>query len=1047
MKYTILKIILGFLLCPTSIFGQVASGQISGTVKDITGGIVPGAAVEATNVDTGLKETGITDNEGRFRLVGTIVGFYRVSASLPGFKTAIRSGIDLTVGREAVLNFVLEPGLLEESVEVVGEASPVNTTSGAVAHLVDNAQVHSLPLNGRDLAQLATLQPGVVSAPASDGSRRALSMGGARPSQNSFLLDGADINDQRNWTPGSAAGNLLGVEILREFEVITNNYSSEFGRSPGGIVNAVTRSGSNRFEATLFAFHRNDNLDATNFITNRSGLEKPEFKRNQFGAVVGGPIIRNRTFFLASYEGLREGLGLTQAATVPTEQARQGNLPGQPPFQVDLAVEPYLQLYPLPNGSDFEDGTAEFSSTSTQVTEEDFFFFRIDHQISEKNHLFFRYYFDDASRASPDSLQFVETLNDSRNQYFTIEEKWTASTRLLNTLRFSFNRSRDGRDFLGLEVVPEALSFVPGRPLGQTSISGMTGFGPSRFGPSRAALNLFEVNEGAAYSAGRHSIKFGLDVKRLQNNNETAQSLWGFYQFRSLRDFLTNSANSVELPFPETDAIRGWRQWMWGFYLQDDIRWRPNFTWNLGLRYEFITVPQEVNGKVANLRDPLRDAQTTVGNPFFENPSLQNFTPRVGFAWDPFGEGKTSVRAGFGIFFEQVWTDAYRNPGSRQSPFFTLTRVPNPIFPNEFDFVDFDTVQGSGRVDTIQFDLDNPYRLHYSLNLQHEFLPQTVLSIGYIGARDITLLRLLDFNTAIPEILLDGRKFFAEGLSPRNPAFGGIRHKSSDGNSFYHSLQIGVRRRFQDGLSIQSSYTFSKSIDEGSIVTTQGGEFANGDITQDPDDRLSERALSSFDIRHNWVLNVTYSLPFGVGLSGAAEKLLSGWQINGILSIASGSPFSAVLGFDRARSLPQSGGGGQRPNLVSGQSNNPVVGATTGCTGVMAGQELGTPDRYFDPCAFELQDPGFFGDLGRNTMIGPGLANLDFSLVKDLVVAEDIRLQFRIESFNLFNHPNFAIPGQRTVFTRGAVRVGSAGRVTRTSTPGRQMQFGLKFSF
>jgi hypothetical protein len=461
---------------------------------------------------------------------------------------------------------------------------------------------------------------------------------------------------------------------------------------------------------------------------------------------------------------------------------------------------------------------------------------------------------------------------------------------------------------------------------------------------------------------------------------------------------------------------------MTAFYVQDDIRTHRRLTLNLGVRYERVSVPEETNGWSANFRDPLRDAQPGVG-PMFTNPSNSNFAPRAGIAWDPFGDGKMSIRSGFGVFFDPIWTDFYANAGNRLAPFYTLGSVRNPVFPRA------DSVVGSsgfvlGRQDVLQYQPQNPYNMQYNFTVQRQFTADTVLTASYAGQRGTHLARFIDGNQAIPQILPDGRKFFPADSVTRNPNLTGVRYKVTDGQSFYNALQLSFSQRLSKGLLFRLNYVYSKNIDDGSVTVTQGGD---NDLPQDPDSRKAERGLSNYDVRHYFVTYWSWEIP----AFGGPKWLTGGWQWNAIGSVASGNPFSAVVGFDRARARFQAGTSPQRPDLAAGQSNNPV---------------LGGPDRYFDPAAFLLPTAGFFGNLGRNTLIGPGLASIDISVNKRFRITERVEAQFRTEMFNSLNHPNLAIPSARTVFSSSGP-VGSAGRITSTATSARQLQLGLKLIF
>jgi Carboxypeptidase regulatory-like domain/TonB dependent receptor-like, beta-barrel len=1018
---------LAFLLLFAGIaaFAQSDTGGVSGVVVDESGGVLQHVEIVAENQQTGARRTVHSSDVGRYHILQLAPGPYRIAARLEGFETGIREGVVVTVGREAGLNLTLKVGAITQETVVVADAAQVETISGALSALMDNRSIRELPLNGRDLAQLALLEPGVTpSRRSSDsgGPGAKLVVSGNRPSQVSFVLDGSDINDANNNTPGSAAGVLLGVDTLQEFRVLTNSYNAAFGRSAGGVISAATRSGTNAWHGSLFEFVRNSSFDAKNFF-DAPNQPIPPFKRNQFGAIFEGPIHRDKTFFLISYEGLRQRLGLTSRTVVPDQDARLGIIPGRERVQIDPSVPGYLDLIPLPNGRNFGDGTGELILASSQATNENFVTGRIDHRFSGNTSLFGRFAVDSGFVRSPDALALSRADSNSRNQYFTTQLTHLFSERLLNDFRVSYNRSHSDSSNFFLRPVDESLSFFPGAPLGQISVTGLFSLGPSRFGPSFSTLNLYQFSDNIAYTGGIHSIKAGVDYRFVRLPTSRPQSPYGYYQFPSLTNFLQARPQAVELTLPDSVLERNWRQSMTAFYLQDDLRISRRLVLNLGLRYERVSTPRERDSLTANLRDPRNDAAPTVGDPLFKNPSNKNFAPRAGIAWDPFGDGKTSVRSGFGLFFDPIWTDFYANAANRNPPFYTLGSIRNPVFPNAAGLIGNPNFV-LGRLDALTFEPRNPYTMQYNFSLQRELSENTVLSLNYVGQRGVHLVRLVDANQALPTILEDGRKFFPAGSVERNPNFTGIRYKVTDAQSFYNALQVSLDRRLSRGLQLRANYTYSKSVDDGSITITQGGD---NDMTQDPDDRRAERGLSNYDLRHYFVTFLTYDVP---DFSGPAW-LTRGWQFNTISTLASGNPFSVLVGFDRARAKFQAGTSPQRPDLAAGASNNPI---------------LGGPDRYFDPSAFVLPEAGFFGTLGRNTLIGPGLFTIDLSVSKRFQPVEGMTVQFRAEVFNALNRPNFSIPSQRTVFSSSGP-VGSAGRISSTQTSARQLQLGLKVIF
>ncbi|MBI4456050.1 MAG: TonB-dependent receptor [Acidobacteria bacterium] len=1015
---------------------QGTTASITGRVADESDAVVPGVTITITNLDTGVSRTAISDDAGRYRTPELEVGSYEVKAELAGFQTSIRRGIQLTVGRSAVVDLTLKVGEVSEQVTVTGEVSLVETREATLAGVVTTQSIGDLPLNGRDFVQLTLLEAGVANAIKAStatistirGFGMNITVAGSRPTSNSFLLDGADINDHRNKMPGSISGVTLGVDSVREFKMLTTNFSAEYGRAGGGVITAITKSGTNEFHGSLFEFHRNDNLDARNFFAR----EKDPFVRNQFGGSIGGPIVKDQTFFFANYEGLRDRLGQTARINVPTAAARQGILPGLPPVQVAESVKPYLSLWPLPNGRDFGDGRGEYIYSFSEPTDENYVVGKVDHNFSQDHSFSVRYTFDNAT-----ALKDFNTRSwgkyFTRNQYATLEEKAIITPHLLNVARFSLVRSRQGDvNQVDLPTDP-SLYFIPeAGEIGDLGVSGLGSVNPDDSRPREFVQNLFHFNDAITYDSGRHSWKMGTDIKRYQYNGLSVSRYGGRWSFDSLVDFLQANPRQIEAQLPTADSRRGLRNWVMAFYVQDDMQLRSNFALNLGLRYEFITVPNEVNNKISNLRFN-SDRELSFGEPYFPNPSLRNFDPRIGFSWDPSGDGKTAIRSAFGVFHDQIAMVWFQQPAFRMLPAATVG-VTRPSFPHPFGArLPQPGIDVPLQVFNFPWDgINNPYLMKWNLNIQREIVPGTVATIGYIGSRGVKLGRIDQYDIAQPEILPDGRRFFRQGTPTRNPAFEGIEVRTARANSFYHGMVLKVSRQFAEGFSLQGSYTLARSIDDISTVSNST-EFPGGTYQGTIDDPDSMRGLSEFDVRHSVVINGSWAIPGPAGDVWAVQ-LVKGWQLNGILSLSSGPPLTVALGSGWVFDAAQGQGQTYTPDLIPGGNNSPV---------------LGGPDRYFDPTQFALPSRNFYGNVGRNTLIGPGRATLDFSLMKKTpfrLLGEKGEVEFRSEFFNIFNRPNFASPSLSVFDGRGRSQ-GAAGRITRTTTTERQIQFGLKITF
>ena len=581
------------------------TASLSGTVADSTGAIIPGVAVSVVQVETGAARSVVTDDQGRYQAPSLQPGTYEVSAELPGFQTAVRSGLTLSVGDRSTVDLTLTVGEISERVVVEGEAALVDTTDTTLAGLVDDKKIRDLPLNGRSFDQLALLQPGVAvyhhhTGTSNVGTGTHFSVAGSRPAHNSFILDGININDAASQTPGSAAGNNLGVEAIREFKVLTNTYSAAYGRSSGAIVTVVTKSGTNQWHGSVFEFHRNSALDAKNFF-DQVDRDIAPFKRNQFGFSIGGPIVEDKTFIFGTYEGLREGLAVSNVGIVINEAARNGTLPdlANPGETIDIEVADsaavFFPFIPIPNGRDFGDGTAEFVSSPNRTTHEDYFSVRLDHTFSENNSLFSRYTIDDGEVLSPDKILLYESASENRHQSFVLEERAIISPSFINTARLGFSRSFFQLESVCLNSCPA--TFIPGKQFGKFRF-GQAQSGPAPIttigtaNPELAPYTTFQFADDINLTRGAHAIQAGINVTRIHNNqviNGTGSN--GQFVFDTIEQFLMGAPASFNADTIDSNRHRGVRHTLFGFYIQDEFRYSPNLTLNLGLRWEFTGQP------------------------------------------------------------------------------------------------------------------------------------------------------------------------------------------------------------------------------------------------------------------------------------------------------------------------------------------------------------------------------------------------------------------------------------------------------------------------
>jgi TonB dependent receptor-like, beta-barrel len=968
-------------------------------------------------------------------------GTYEIRAELAGFRPLQRSGVTLTIAQTAVVDLTMTVGGIAEAVTVVGEAPTVNTRSGELSYLVDGRAIEALPLNGRNFTDLALLQPSVVAYPHRDGGSvvahgLGMSVNGQDPRSNVYLLDGTLLNDMTNAPAGSAAGTALGMETVQEFRVETNAYSAEFGRMSGGQINVLTKAGSNQVRGSVYEFHRNDALDAKNYF---DVAGKPAFTRNQFGGAAGGPLRRDRLFFFAGYEALKENLGRTITSTVPDENARRGFLPdpANPGALINVGVNagvaPYLAEYPRPNGNVLGDGTALSTFQFNQRLDQHFGQGRLDYNLGPGSQIFARYTIDDAEQYLPTDYPQFPRYFVSLNQFFTGEYRDVISNDTLGIYRVGYSRTHVGQQVEANTSTP-LQPFVPGRQyVGNIDVGGLNRFGTQSSVDVNFLQHVIGLQGDVASTRGRHLLKFGgLAERYLQDMVNPTFSL-GTYAFANLRAFLENRATSFLGLTPQGEFDRYWRFWIVGGYVQDEFPISDRLTVNAGLRYEMMTLPRDVNGRdsaLINMTD-----RTAMTGQLYEGSDTNNLSPRAGFAWNLTGDGLTSLRGGYGMYF---------NTNSSQNLIVTVTNppatprvvFPNPTFPNP----PFERTSGLS-VRPMQWDIETPRVQVWNLSLQREIFGNTAITIGYAGSRGEHLWRSNDVNTAAPITGPDGQPTFPPGAPRMNTAWTTIELKSSDGDSWYRALILEARRRWSNGFMFQSSYTWAKSED-----TTQASTFFS-DATNGTTSAFPEfipdynKGLSDFHAEHNWVLNFSYDLPFG-DRTGTAGAFLNGWRLSGIVNVRSGSPLTVFVQNNRSRSLWQPslgpGIGRDRPSYAPGFDADVAV--------------TGDPAAWFNPAAFVLQPAGTFGNTGRGDFLGPDLRTVDLAVAKDSVwqlLGDGGRLELRLEVFNLFNRANFG-PPQLIAFAGAADNeqpLASFGRIRHTITSARQVQLGVRVRF
>lgn len=1070
----VLIVVLVFLAFSQSTPAQVTA-RIKGVITDPSGAAVPSATVAAASLETGVSRTTSTDGTGSYLMVGLPIGLYEVKVSKSGFQGITRSGIDLNVGQEATIDVRLELSTAKSAVNVSEDAPIVSTSTSEISGLVGAKEIKQLPLNGRSYDLLLPLNPGIVSFTSQKTGGTGISnsstannfaVSGNRPQQNLFLLNGVEFTGaaENNMQPGGPSGQLLGVDAVREFNVERDSYGAEFGKRPGGQVIIATQSGSNSWHGSLYEFVRNNALDGANYFDQGSA---PPFERNQFGASSGGAVRKDKTFLFGNYEGFLEDLNQTSVAFVPGLAARAAAVP---------SVKPLLNLWPAPAvgtpeldvpGQKF--GISQVFSSPLQTIREDFGTVRLDQTFSSADSLAAVYTIDDggAVTATPANPYSTDILN-LREQVLSIEETHVFSPTILNTGRFGFSRA--GYYFTG-EPTPgtsaaSVYGFLSGLPVGAVVVGGSAASNPQAqiglAGSNNGSnlpikRNIFTYEDRLTITQGRHELSLGLWFQGFQSNEKIALSQYGQATFTGLDKFILTGITSSFLYDP-TPTEMNWRATFGAFYGEDMIRFSPRLTLSLGFRGEYTTGWNEAHGRASNygFTNGIINSSPTIGNALLPvNYGAFLAQPRIAVAWSPLGP-KTVLRAGFGMYNDLQDALGYR--ADQNAPFnptyslanYSVSKLPiDPAAP---------VPRGAKLVPGgVQPDMRTPTLISWSLRVQRELSPNTVLTVGYVGSHGYHELIGIDANEPVPLICpaspcpTNYPSTFPAGIAgtpvpagtyyipfvapatPRaNPSLANTWTWFSVGTSSYNALQVDVTRRFSHGLSFRGVYTHSKALDDGDSLNQTTAANAPG-LVSNPYNLRADKGLATFNAANVGVLNALYVLPFGKDqlyvndLGGWKGNSVSGWSLSSIVTLQSGFPLTPQLSYN-----PSNNGDTRNPvrPFLNPNFAGPLV--------------LGKPGQWFNPAAF-LAPPvnsGFYGNAGRDMIPGPGLATWDFSVLKDTTIHERIKLQFRAEIFNILNRANFNTPNL-IVFTPSGVS-GTAGSISSTSTTARQVQFGLK---
>lgn len=1030
---------------------QAAGARIVGTVTDSSGAAIVNAQVIIQNTASDLTRELVTNRSGFYSAPNLPPGPYTVTASAKNFKSEVVTGLTLTVGADVEVNLTMAVGTASQTVQVQGAATAVETNDATLGAVVNGQTIRELPLNGRDWTQLATLEPGVAQIRTQTvptdflirgtrGLGTQMTVSGGRPQQNNYRVDGISINDYSNGAPGSALGIALGVDAIQEFSVITANPQADYGNTSAGVINAVTRQGTNTLHGSVYEFLRNSALDARNYFDPPT---IPPFRRNQFGAALGGPIKKNRTFFFANYEGLRQDQSVTQLAVVPTEAARNGQLVAGA-VTVSPLIKPYLALYPLPT-SNIKGDTGTFTSISQQVGSEDFFVTRIDHNFSTTDLVHGTYLFDNSTLTSPDLFQTVVSGTLTRSQLATAEYTKIFSPAFVNISRVGFSRVHADVMKPIEALLPFAgdtsNGFVPGKPVGFIGVTGISNYtgGPGAGGEIDYVFNSIQVYDDLFWTKGRHSLKFGANVERLQDNELGTSKPNGVFNFTSLANFLTDQPTAFSAALTQEAAPFNFRQTIVGAYFEDDAHLASNFTANLGLRYEMATVPTEVNGRLTNLRN-VTDATPHLGSPYFHNPTYLNFEPRIGFSWDPFRSGRTAVRGAFGIYDVLPLTYEFEANAYMAAPFFQLATLSSRLPAGSFPSMAF-TLLTPNQLRYMYVD-SNPkrnYVMTWNFNIEQQLGTNLVATVAYVGSHGVHQpVQIQDMSIVLPTSHTSAGYFWPTpaGSGTRvNPNAGQITGVLWDGSSFYDALQTHLVRQMTKGLQFGASYTWAKSIDTSS-ASVAGNQFLNSVFNLPWFDTRLNRGLSDFDVRNNAVFNAIWQIPAPRD-QGGVRWFVSDWQLGGIYQVSSGLPFTPEIGGDPLglnSAYPF-----DFPDRIFGP----------GCESAV---NPGNPLHYIKTQCFSFPTPATrLGDAGRNSLIGPGLSDFDLALFKNNPIrriSESFNIQFRAEFFNVLNHTNFSPPvANNSLYTANGQPLTTAGLITTTATSSRQLQFGLKIAW
>lgn len=1052
-------ILVAILFVMASVLGahscaQLVGGTINGVVIDPSHAAVERASVTIRNQETGNERKLVTDGEGAFSAPSIPVGVYTVTVQRDGFAPLERTGISLSVGQSIHLNLVLAVGTIEQEIRVADTPAGVDTSTLQSQGLVDEHQVKELPLNGRSFDQLLQLNPasvsyttqrsgGVGSSNSSVGNM--FSVSGRRPQDNLFLLNGIEYTGASliNITPGGTSGQLLGVEAVREFNVVSDTYGANYGKRAGAQISIITASGGNQLHGSVYEFFRNSALDARNYFDQ---ARIAPFQRNDFGAALAGPLRHDKLFLFGNYEGYRQHLGLSDVTFVPDAAARAATV---------ASVQPLLALWPV-GTVDLGQGIGEAFSNPPQHVREDFGTMRIDSNIATNDTLFAVYTIDDSDATTPSANPYSSIYERLREQVASVQEQHVFSPNLLNTARFGYSRASFYFSSILSGSVP---GWSAGGPIGAIVISGSTASngasqitlaGANTGSNNATTRNLFTFDEHVYWTRGRHQLEAGIWLQRLQSNDFLAQNQYGQASFSTLAAFEQGQVSKYTIVPSPTELA--WRSLFSAGFVEDAWKLTPRLELRGGLRVESSNGWNEAQGRASNydFTNGVINTNPSVGSSALsDNRARFMPEPRVGFAYDLLGNGKTAIKGSFGM--HRALLDALDYRLDQTAPFNTTLSYSNTTVGNLGALSLPSSTSGLVSPSSVQRDIQTPTVLAWTFKVEQQIAPHTTLTIGYIGSHGYHQILSEDENTPAYAVCSQGScpaslplgTIYYPSTTLANPNLANSTSWVSQGISNYNGLEVDVRRQYADGLQLRGVYTWSRNLDDGSAWNTSVSANTPAFVSFPANPKV-DYGPAATNISHAAAINGAWDLPLRGGHAAfgnappVAQKIVSGWSVNGIATLQSGFPFSPQLGYNPT-------GNGDTRNPARPQLNANFHGNLY----------TRTATEWFDPTAFQAPYPGTFGNTGRDSLVGPGLSDVDLSLAKTTLVRERVRAQFRVEYFNVLNHTNFTTPNA-VVFSTGptpskpaaaAAVSPTAGVMTATATTSRQLQFALKFLF